>query len=296
MTKSIKDKNSPGFKSRLRSAYFTTVVSISLVLFLLGLVGLLILNANRLSDYVKENIGFSVIINDNSKEIDIIRLKKDLDLTSYVKSTEYIPKERASKEFSEELGEDFVSFLDYNPLLASIEVKLYAEYTNPDSLAMIEKTFQTYPLVKEVYYQKNLVSLINDNIKKISIYLMAFSVLLFFISIVLINNTIRLTVYSRRFTINTMQLVGATNNFIRKPFLYHSILQGIIGSLIAILLLIGLINIAQNELYGIISLGEYELLSLLFIIVLFTGMIITGISSFVSVNKYLRMKPDELYY
>jgi cell division transport system permease protein len=254
------------------------------------------LNSQRLSDYVKENIGFSVILKENIKEVDIIRLQKELDATHYVKSTEYIPKERAAREFSEELGEDFVTFLDYNPLLASIEVKLYASYANPDSIAVIEGSFQDFPQVKEVYYQKNLVHLINENIKRISFYIFIFSILLLFIAVVLINNTIRLSVYSKRFLINTMQLVGATNSFIRKPFLYKSIFQGLLGAAIAILLLIGIIDVAQKELSGVISFKEYELLSILFLMVVVMGIVLTSISAWFAVNKYLRMKADELYY
>ncbi|MCF8372138.1 MAG: permease-like cell division protein FtsX [Bacteroidales bacterium] len=296
MAKGGKDKTSKSFKNRLRSSYFTTILSISLVLFLIGLMGLLLLNSQRLSDYVKENIGFSVILKDNIKEVDIIRLQKELDATHYIKSTEYIPKERAAREFSEELGEDFVTFLDYNPLLASIEVKLYAGYANPDSIAVIEGSFQDYAQVKEVYYQKNLVHLINDNLKRISFYIFIFSLLLLLIAVVLINNTIRLSVYSKRFIINTMQLVGATNSFIRRPFMYNSIFQGLLGAAIAILLLLGLIDVAQKELSGVISFKEYELLSILFAIVVAVGIVLTGISAWFAVNKYLRMKADELYY
>ncbi len=223
-------------------------------------------------------------------------MQKELDATHYIKSTEYIPKERAAREFSQELGEDFVSFLDYNPLLASIEVKLYAEYTNSDSISIIESNFQEFPQVKEVFYQKNLVNLINDNIKRISFYIFIFSLLLLFIAVVLINNTIRLSVYSKRFIINTMQLVGATNSFIRRPFMYKSIFQGVIGAAIAIMLLLGIIDLAQKELSGVISFSEYELLSILFLMVVAVGVFMTGISAWFAVNKYLRMKADELYY
>ncbi len=296
MAKSNKDKTSGSFKNRLRSSYFTSVVSISLVLFLLGLMGLLLLNTQRLSDYVKENIGFSVILRNNIKEVDINRLRKELDATNYVKSTEYIPKERAAREFSQQIGEDFVEFLDYNPLLASIEVKLFADYTNPDSIANIEKNFHEYEQVKEVYYQKNLVSIINNNISRISFYILVFSLLLLIIAVVLINNTIRLSVYSKRFIINTMQLVGATNNFIRRPFIFRSILQGIISAAIAIILLIGIIDTAQKGLSGVISFKEYEIITILFLIVITIGIILTSLSAYFAVNKYLRMKADELYY
>jgi len=296
MGKTNKTNNTGSFKKRLLSAYFTTIVSISFVLFLLGFVGLLVLNATRLSDYVKENIGFTVCLKDNAKEIDIIRLQKELDATDYIKSTEYIPKDRAAREFSEDLGEDFVSFLDYNPLLASIEVKLYADYANPDSIVVIESSLQNFPQVKEIYYQRNLVDLVNKNIKKISFYILIFSALLFFVSVVLINNTIRLSIYSKRFIINTMQLVGATNGFIRQPLLLKSMVQGIIGGIIAIFLLLGIINFVQGEFSGVINFNEYEMLTLLFLSVIVIGILISGGSALFAINKYLRMKADDLYY
>ncbi|PLX11221.1 MAG: cell division protein FtsX, partial [Marinilabiliales bacterium] len=204
-------------KRRLRSSYITSIISISLVLFLLGLLGLLVLNAKRLSDYVKENIGFSVILKENVKEVDVILLQKSLDASEYVKSTNYITKEEAAEELQQELGEDFINFLGFNPLLASIEVHLYAEYANQDSINFIEKDLQQYEQIKEVFYQKSLVSLVNENIRKISLIILIFSGLLLLVAITLINSTIRLSVYSKRFIINTMQLVGANRGFIRRP-------------------------------------------------------------------------------
>ena len=280
---------------RLQSSYVTSIISISLVLFLLGLVGLLILNTRKLSDYVKENIGFSVILKDNVKEVEIIRLQKNLDATRYVKATEYITKEKAARELQEELGEDFVDFLGYNPLLASIDVHLYASYANPDSIAVIENDLQQYPQVKEVFYQKSLVHLVNENVKKISIIILLFSGLLFLIAVALINNTIRLSVYSKRFLIRTMQLVGATRGFIRRPFLYKGAVHGIIGALIAIGLLVTSLYFIQNEFKEIISLQDYRILAVLFVSVLLMGIIINWISTYFAVNKYLNIKTDDLY-
>jgi len=265
-------------KNRLRTSYITTIISISLVLFLLGNVGLLVLNAKRLSDYVKENIGFSVILKDNVKEVDVIRLQKDIDATRYVKATEFVTKEQAAKDFSAELGEDFVDFLGYNPLPISIE----ADFLN-------------YPQVKNVYYHKNLLHLVNRNVKKISFILLAFSVLLFLISFALINNTIRLAVYSKRFIINTMKLVGATRGFIRFPFLVSSTIQGFIGAIIAIGLLIGVIYGIQNEFEQVITLYDYKIIGALFFLVIVLGILITMVATFFAVNKYLRIKQDQLY-
>ncbi len=292
----MKRKEGKITKHRLQSSYVATIVSISLVLFMLGLMGILILNAKRLSDYVKENIGLSVILKDKVKEVDIIRLQKDLDATIYVKATEYITKERAAKELQEDLGEDFIEFLNYNPLLASIDVYLNADYANPESYALIEKKLQQYPQIKEVFYQKSLVHLVNENIRKISIIILIFSGLLFIISIVLINNTIRLSVYSKRFLINTMQLVGATRGFIRRPFLLKSAVYGIVSSLIAISFLIGVVYIAQKELKEVISLQDIDIIGIIFLIVIALGIFINWISTFFAVNKFLRLKTDDLYY
>jgi len=280
---------------RLQGSYFTSIISISLVLFLLGLVGLLILNTRKLSDYVKENIGFSVILKDNVKEVDIIRLQKNLDATAYVKATEYITKDRAARELQAELGEDFVDFLGYNPLLASIDVKLYADYANPDSIAVIENDLQTYPQVKEVFYQKSLVHLVNENVKRISFIILAFSGLLFIIAVALINNTIRLSVYSRRFIIRTMQLVGATRGFIRRPFLYKSTFHGVLGALIAIGLITGTLYYLENEFEELISLQDIETLGLLFLSVIVLGVMISWASTYFAVNKFLNIKTDDLY-
>lgn len=283
-------------KRRLRSSYLTSIISITLVLFMLGVLGLLILNAQRLSEYVKENIGFSIILKENVKEVDVILLQKTLDAAEYVKSTKYITKEQAAKELEEELGENFIEFLGYNPLLASIEVHLYADYANPDSIKIIEQDFQQYEQIKEVFYQKSLVSLVNENIRKISLIILIFSGLLFLIAIALINNTIRLSVYSKRFIINTMQLVGATRGFIRRPFLYRSVWQGIVAALLAIGLLNGVLYLAQKEFKEVINFQDIEIIGVLFLGVLFIGIIINWISTFFAVTKYLRMNVDKLYY
>lgn len=278
------------------SSFVTTIISISLVLFLLGLTGLLILNSKKLSDYVKENIGFSVILKEDVKEVDIIKLQKDLDAAEYVKSTKYVTKDEAAEELKEELGEDFIEFLGYNPLLSSIDVKFFAEYANPDSIALIEQDLAEYTQIQEVFYQKSLIQLVNENVKKISLIILVFSVILFLISFALINNTIRLSVYSKRFLINTMQLIGANKSFIRWPFLLKSILHGIIGALLAIAMLIGIIYMAQKELKGVISFQDIEIVGILFMLVIVLGIIITWVSTFFAVNKYLRLKTNELYY
>jgi cell division transport system permease protein len=292
----MKGKHEKTIIRRLRSSYATTVVSTALVLFLIGIMGLLLLTSKKLSDYIKENIGFSVFLYDNVKEADIIKLQKTLDATPYVKSTEYISKEKAADELQKELGEDFIDFLGANPLLASIDVRFFADYANTDSIAKIEKELKAYPQIKEIYFQKNLIHLINENVRKISLIILVFCGLLFIISMALINNTIRLSIYSKRFTINTMQLVGATRSFIRKPFLVSSLVQGLVSSVIALALLAAVIYYSQKELYQVISFHDYQTLSLLGGIVLILGIILAFISTYFAVNRYLRIKTDELYY
>lgn len=283
-------------KRRLQSSYLTTIVSLSLVLFLLGLVGLLILNTRKLSDYVKENIGFSVIVEDNIKEVDLIRLKKNLDASVYVKSTEHITKEKAAESLKNDLGEDFVDFLGYNPLPVSIDVRLNADYANADSIEVIKKDLEAYPEVKELFYQPDIIELVNQNINKISFIILLFSSLLFFISAALINNTIRLSIYSKRFIIRTMQLVGATRGFIRKPFVIKGIIQGVIGGVIAIALLSGVVYSIQDEVLGVINFGDVTIMGSLFFLVILLGIILALISTWFAVNKYLKLRTDKLYY
>ncbi len=283
-------------RRKLRSSYFTTIISIALVLFVLGIIGLLLLNANRLSTYVKENLGFTILLKDNARNAEVKRLEKLLTTSDFIKSTEYIDKDRAAKELQDELGEDFVDFLGYNPLLSSIDVKLYADYTNPDSIAKIEKILLEFPQIKEVYYQKNLVHLVHKNVSRISFVLSIFAILLLTIAIALINNTIRLSVYSKRFLIRTMQLVGATKGFIRKPFFIQGIVHGFMGAAIAIVLLAGLIYVTSKELVEVVGFQNLDLIFILFGLVILLGILITSISTYFSVNKYLRLSTNELYF
>ncbi len=293
-----RNKEKGVIKSRLRGAYFTSTISVSLVLFLLGIVGLLLLNAKLFSDYVKENICFTLILNEDLKEPDIRKFQKTLDTYDFIKSTEYITSEKAAETLKQDLGDDFVETLGYNPLLPSIDVYLVAGYANPDSLLAIESRFNAFPeYVKEVSYQKNLVHLINENVRNISFVLLAFSLLLMLVSFALINNTIRLTVYSKRFLIRTMQLVGATKGFIRKPFLRSSLLQGVISSFISIALLSVLLYLSTETLREIINVADYyKIVASLFLIVLSLGILISLISTYLAVNRYLRIKTSNLYY
>jgi cell division transport system permease protein len=263
---------------------------------MLGLLGIIILNTRQLSNNVKENIGFQVILNDNVKDVDVAKMQKTLDASEYVKSTEFITKEEAAARLQKDLGEDFIDFLGFNPLLSSINVHLKAEYANADSLTWIEKDILDTKLVKEVIYQKSLVSMINENVQKISFVILGFSSLLMIIALALINNTIRLSIYSKRFIIKTMQLVGATQGFIRTPFVLNGIKHGIYGAIIAILMLIGTLYFAQKQLPELAELQNPNMLATLFGIVIILGVIISWISTSLAVRKYLRLKSDELYF
>ncbi len=283
-------------KKRIFNSWITSLISISLVLLLIGMLGLILINASQLSEYVREKIGFTLVLQEDINEAEINRVQKVLNAGDYVKSTRFIDKETAAKELTEDLGEDFTGFLGYNPLFASLEVKLYAKYTHPDSLIILEKEFLKYPQIKEVYYQKSLVTVINQNVRRISFVLILISGLLTFIFVALINNTIRISVYSQRFTINTMQMVGASNTFIRKPFLQQSIFLGIYGALIANIVLFFGFYSYKKELLDIISINDLATLGVVFLLVLLLGLAISFLSTFFAVNKFLNLKFDELFY
>jgi cell division transport system permease protein len=281
---------------KIQSSTITTVVSLSLVLFMLGLLALLLLYTGRISNYVKENIGFQVILNDSVKEVDIAKLKKTLDASEYVKSTEEISKEKAAEILRADLGEDFISFLGYNPLHASIDVRLKADFATNEFMAGIEKDMLSRKEVKEVFYQKSMVSAVNENMRKISGVILLFTALLMLIAIALLNNTIRLIIYSKRFLIRTMQLVGATQGFIRKPFILNGIKHGLYGAIIAILLLMGALKFLQDQMSDLISFEDVQVIASLFVMVVLLGIFISWISTSMAVRKYLKMRSDEMYY
>jgi cell division transport system permease protein len=292
----LKNKEAGYSKTRLRSSYVSLVISVSLVLFLLGVLGLVLINAKELADYLRESLSFSIMLDDNAKEPDIRMLQKDLDAKPYVKSTEYISKDAAALKMKKELGEDFISFLGDNPLPPSIDVYLHSGYTSPDSVAKIEKYVREYTFVKEVSVPESLLFLINENVKKISLFLLVISAFLFLIALTIINNTIRLSIYSRRFLIRTMQLVGATRAFIRGPFLIQSAIQGLLAALVAMSLLIGLLYLIEKEFFLMFSFESTYLLFLLGASIIITGILINVISTFFSVNRYLSISEDKLYY
>ena len=283
------------FNSSVFSSSISVVISLSLVLFIVGTLFLVLINAQKLSNYVKENIGFSVMLEENTSELDCLRFLKEIDANNFSKSATLVSKEQATKELRNELGEDFVDFLGYSPLLSSIDVKLNANYANPDSLLKIKNQLQKNTNVFEVYYQEDLVEKINSNVNRITIFLLAFCSLLLIIAFVLINNTIRLSVYSKRFLIRTMRLVGAKNSFIQKPFLINSLYQGLYGAIFAVFMLIGSLQLIQKEAMHILNISDLKVIGTVFLLIFIFGIFISWISTYLSVKKYIKLTEHKLY-
>lgn len=276
--------------------FITSSISTMLVLLLLGLVVFFVLTANNLSVYVRENIAFSILINDDMKEPDILNYQKQLDAEPYVKETTYISKAQALKEQTEAMGTDPAEFLGYNPFTASIEVKLNADYANSDSIEWIKHDILSNKHVMEINYPQDLLDTVNRNIRKISLVLLGLAALLTLISFALINNTIRLAVYSKRFLIHTMKLVGASWGFIRRPFILRNIWVGILAALIADAALIGMAYALVNYEPDLLAVVTPQVMLTVMGSVFVFGVIITSLCALISINKYLKMKVSELYY
>ena len=291
MTENKKVDTISFFNSRL-----TSIISIALVLFLLGLICLMGVLGNKLSNYVKENISFSIILKDKVNDTEVKKLQKQLDARPYIKSTEYISKEQAAKELEQDLGESPEEFLGFNPLQASLEVRLKSEYANPDSVRVIEKQIRAYTNVSDLLYRKDMMQMVNDNIKRVGIILFVLALILMSISFVLVSNTIRLLIYSKRFLIHTMKLVGATPGFIRRPFLNYNMVSGFFASLLAILMLMGTLLYLQRELSGFVDLLDVNALLLVFGAVMAMGILLSALATYFAVNKYLKMTVDKLYF
>lgn len=274
----------------------TSSISTMLVLLLLGLVVFFVLSANNLSVYVRENINFSILISDDMPESEILTMQKDLNKEPFVKQSSYISKQQALREQSIAMGTDPEDFLGYNPFTASIEVKLNSAYANSDSIAKIERKIKKNTNIQEILYQKDLIDSVNNNIRNISIVLLCLAGLLTLISFALINNTIRLTIYSKRFLIHTMKLVGANWGFIRKPFLIRNIWIGVISAFAADAILLGGANMLVNYEPELISIVTPEVMLIVSASVFLFGIIITFLCAYLSINRYLRMKASTLYY
>ena len=291
----MKTGNNTSLNRRILSSSASVVISLSLVLFVIGLLGLVLINAQRLSNYVKENIGFTIMLKEGVNEIEIINFQKILDATDFAKNSTFVSKEQATKDLQNDLGEDFVSFLGYSPLLASVDVKLNASYANTDSLAVIKAELNDYHVVHTIFYQENLIDKLNSNVNHLSFFLLSFCLLLFVIAFALINNTIRLSVYSKRFLIRTMRLVGATNSFIQKPFLVKGIYQGIYSSIFAIFMLIGSIQLIQSETASMLNITDLKIIGFIFILIFIFGFFLSWISTFFAVRKFIKQNESELY-
>jgi cell division transport system permease protein len=281
---------------KTRSSSITTVVSISLVLFMLGLLGLIILDTKKLSDHIRENIGFQLYLHEGTTAQELAGLQHSLDSSGYVKSQEYISKEKALELYKEQVGKDFTDFIGHNPLPASIDMRLKADYTNNDSIVKIKADLLKHSAIEEFQYRQSIISSVNENARKLGIVILFFSALLMVIALALINHTIRLSIYSKRFLIKTMQLVGATQGFIRRPFIFKAIRHGIYASLIAIILLGVLIYLAEIQIPELADLRDNKMLLILFGVIFLLGIIISGISTSLAVRKYLRIRSHDLYY
>ena len=283
-------------RRRLANAYLSSVISISLVLLLVGVASMLLVNANSVSDYFKENMQVSVMMKDNVTEEKALSFCETLKKARYIKTTTYISKEQGQMELADQLGEDFLDIFETSPIPASIEITLDAAYVSSDSLEVVKAEISKSSLVAEVNYQGSLVDALNANLSKISLVLGFFIALMLFISFVLINNTVRLSVFSRRFTIHTMKLVGATRSFIRAPFLIQAAFQGVFSAMIAIIALVGMLFFLRSGFERLFEIFRLELLLIVIGIVLVSGLVICLVSTYFVVNKLVSLKKDELYY
>ena len=290
------NKNRYKSKSLFDMQFITSSISTTLVLLLLGLVVFFVLTAHNMSVYVRENISFSVLISDDMKEADILKLQKKLNQEPFVKQSEYISKKQALKEQTEAMGTDPEEFLGYNPFTASLEIKLHSDYANSDSIAKIEKMIKKNSNIQDVLYRKELIDAVNENIRNISLVLLALAVVLTFISFALINNMIRLAIYSKRFLIHTMKLVGASWSFIRGPFLRKNVWSGVLAGMLADAILMGTANWAVTYEQELIQVITPEVMLIVCGSVLVFGIVITWLCAYISMNKYLRMKANTLYY
>ena len=283
-------------KRRLRSSYLSVIISIALVLFLVGFLGLILLKTNSISNHFKEKVAITIFLNDNAKSNDVDILKAELKQAIYSKEVIYISKKEAAEIYAEEIGEDFVEFLGDNPLKNAIDVTLKSDFVTPEQMDEIEKNLLIRSIVAEVVYDKPLIELLTKNINRISFWMLLLSALFTLIAVVLINSSIRISIYSKRFTIKTMQMVGATKGFIRRPFIWNSIKLGIIGALVSNIALVGFIMYINKMVPEIELLSDYKELGILFLLIIIMGILITWLSTFFATQRFLNLRTDELYY
>lgn len=289
------ETGNPLAKKAVRSSYISTVVSISLVLFMLGLLGVLIMHARQISTFVQENLELTVVILPEAKDEDLKTLVEALQKSESVKSVNLVSKDQAAEEMKKELGEDFVTFLGYNPLLASLDVRLNSGFTSAEYVTALKDQISKYPIVKQVYFQQSLIDSVNRNIRVFSIVILGFGLLLALVAGALINNTIRISLYSKRMVIKSMRLVGATKAFIRKPFVINGVLQGLYGGIIANALIGILLWYSGKEIPDLALITDTSVVMQLMIVLLVAGMVISGFSTYVAVNRYLKRNSQELF-
>ena len=282
-------------RRRLVGAWLSTVISISLVLLLVGVAGLLVVNARSVSDYFKENMQISVLMRQDVDEDEALEYVSSLDEMPFIRSTKFVSREQGTKEMTDLLGDDFLKVFETAPIPVSVDVTLKAAYVSPDSLTVVKKSIERSALVDEVVYQQSLVERLNTNLGRISLVLGVFIALLLFISFVLINNTVRLNVFSRRFTIHTMRLVGATKSFIRTPFLVQAVFQGLFSALLATMMLIGILFFVKSEFEQLFEVFRPDLLLLVVGIVILSGVVICTVSTALVVGRLVTLSKDELY-
>ncbi len=282
-------------RRRLVNAYLSSVVSISLVLLLVGVAGLLVANARSVSDYFKENMQVSVLMKQEVGDDEAMEYVSDLDAKPFIKSTTFVSREQGAKEMTDLLGEDFLNVFEAAPIPVSVDVTLKADYVSSDSLEVVKNEIMKSPLVDEVVYQQSLVDKLNTNLRKISMVLGVFIVLLLFISFVLINNTVRLNVFSRRFTIHTMRLVGATKSFIRAPFLVQAVFQGLFSALLATLMLVGILFFVRSEFAQLFEVFRLDMLLIVIGVEILAGVLICVVSTALVVGRLVSLSKDELY-
>jgi len=283
-------------KRKLISSYFSVVLSIALVLFLLGILGLLILNTKKMADRSKEQITISIFLKDITKQIEIDQLQKTLAVSDYTKSATYISKEVAAETHSKEIGEDFVDYLGYNPLKNSIDVQLKADFVTAEKVQEIAEKLSEKSFVEEVSYDKVLVGMLANGVEKIGFWILVASAIFTFIAVLLINSSIRLSIYSKRFIIKTMQMVGATKSFIRRPFLWQNIKLGILGALLASVAIGATLYYLDSYFQGFGLLEDSLVLAVLIAGIFLSGILISMISTFFATQRFLNLKTDELYY
>jgi cell division transport system permease protein len=282
-------------KRRLISSYFSVVLSIFLVLFLLGILGLFVINSKRLSDNFKEEIAMTIFFKNEANDTVLKAFGEEMKTAKFAKRFVYVSNEEAAKQHKEVIGEDFMQFLGVNPLQNSYDIHLKADYVVNDSLAKIESRLRKNEMVADIVYDKQLVTLVNDNVKNVSMWILIISGVFAFVSVLLINSSMRLSIYANRFIIKTMQMVGATKSFIRKPFLYRSIVLGFIGSVLAILALIGVLTYIETNYPNLGILEDQFLIGLVLLGVLAVGIVITWISTFFATQRFLNLRTDDLY-